>query len=126
MLTLRPADMEIVQSMKEPLTFRRADQIIEYDPSMPESYTELATGIEAALIPSERPQTVLATGEVINEPDFQCVLLEPLVNISVGADTTELIEGDFVITSDGERLAIDSIFHPRNTMVMVLGLQRLT
>ena len=120
--------MEIVQSLKQPLIFRRADKDVAYDPDDADTYTELASAAEAALIPSERPQTILPTGEVINEPDFQCIMLQPLVDINIGTQqnpkTTQLTEGDIVIDEDGATLFVDSIFHPKNTHVMVLGLQK--
>lgn len=128
MLTIRPSEMEIIQSLKQPLIFRRADQIDEYDADDDTTYTTLSPMAEAALIPSERPQTILPTGEVIVEPDFQCIMLEPLVDINVGTEAdpiiTQLEQGDIVIAEDGSTLFVDSIFHPKNTQVMMLGLQR--
>ena len=115
MLKMKPSEMEIVQSLKQPLEFRRADQVDEYDPNDPTTYTLLVTGADGALIPTERPQTILPTGEVIREPDFQCIMLQPLADVA---------EGDIVIDEDSMVLFVDSVFHPKNTHVMVLGLVR--
>lgn len=122
------AELDLFQQMKQNISIRRADQVEDYDPQDSTTYTVLASSVEAVIVPSERPQTILPTGDVIDEPDFQCVLSSPLVDINIGTESspiiTQLEEGDIVIDEDGSTLFVDSNFHPKNTSVMVLGLQR--
>ena len=115
MLNLRLTDLSIFEFMKERISIRRADQIDDYDPDDATTYTEVVTNVFAVFTEPDSPQTILPTGEVIDEPDFRCRLEPP---------ATRPENGDIVIRlDDGSVLFVESVSHPKNTHIMKLGLQ---
>ena len=116
MLDLRLTDLSIYEFMKEQISIRRADQDENYDPDDASTYTTIVSNVDSVFTEPQSPQTILPTGQVINEPDFRCRLEPP---------ATRPENGDIVIREDdGSTLYVESVSHPKNTHIMTLGLQR--
>ncbi len=115
MLDLQLSELSIAEEMKEQIDVVSVTHGRNYDADNPATFTVLASAVDAVVLQSQSPQTILPTGEVIQEPDFKCYMFIPLEVVDVG---------DLVIRSTGPRLQIVSVYHPNNTQIMILGLQR--
>ena len=108
------SDMPLADLMKEQISIRRESDDYDYDPTDSDTYTELATDVDAVFTQPLTPQSILPTGVVIDEPDYRCRLFIPVPGIQ---------NGDLVLRGQS-LLFVESVSHPNNTNIMTLGLQR--
>lgn len=111
MLDLRLEDMELAELMKEQIDIVRGG-VKGYIADDSSSYTVLASDVSAVVMPTQTPQTITPEGQVIDNPDFECMLYDPLSTVK---------NGDLIIRAEGPRLKVVSVFHPKNTYIMILG-----
>lgn len=102
-------DMKLAQRFKETVSVTREGRGKKID---------VATDIEAVILPNRQPATILPTGETTPNFDFYAYLLVPNTDIKV---TDTLHRGDLDLT-------VDDIYHVKandnSSQVMRLGLRK--
>lgn len=111
-------ESDLAQALKQSITVRRADKkmdgmLLEYDPTDTDTFTELATNVDAIIEPVEQLQQIREGGQVIEQFDFNCYLFTPIENIK---------DGDIIVAAKHPKLFVANVYNPDNTNVMILDL----
>lgn len=93
--------------------FRQTVNIVRNNPRT--NQREPVATEDVIIKPRTRPQTILPTGEVILEPEFNAYLFTP---------NTDIREGDIITRTGKIDLFVNSIYHPDFTDYMKLGLDQ--